>query len=76
MSTPQYEALLTPAEVAATLPAGQLLTVAEMDRAVNDPDDLHFLDIDQLRLVVNHLIVIAPEETAAAICEQQKAAAL
>lgn len=51
--------------------AGQFLTDVEMSGAVTNRFDPHYLTDEQLRLAMAHLIVTAPAETAAAICEQQ-----
>lgn len=47
----------------------QFLTVTEMSGAVNDPYDLYFMDCEELREVVNHLIVTSPALVDAAMCE-------
>lgn len=52
--------------------ADPLLTQAEMDRAINDPHDLHHLSIEQVRYVLTLLALRVPEETAAAIVETRQ----
>lgn len=52
--------------------ADPLLTQAEMDRAINDPSDLHHLTIEQARYAMTLLALRVPEETAAAIVETRQ----